>query len=226
MVPRSTARRTRTAIFRSTPATAAVPATAPITTTRAIAALASCALPGSELLWPLGRSGHSPTVRIDLPCSRRRHKYGLYATAKANCDLEKTAQKVGCETKKESLDLVHRTGDFANIDGSVSGTGALKLCFHDVHFTNAMDKLTLMLEVSGSAALDTKFKFVPLSLGHILCPLPWTADKDIDAAYDTDFNACNGLGSIDDAACEAEKGTQNGPRRHWLRRGSLNKPSS
>ena len=76
---------------------------------------------------------------------------------------------------------MHRTGDFANIDGSVSGTGALKLCFHDVHFTNAMDKLTLMLEVSGSAALDTKFKFVPLSLGHILCPLPWTADKDIDA---------------------------------------------
>jgi hypothetical protein len=43
-----------------------------------------------------------------------------------------------------------------------------------------MDKLTLTLMASGSVALDTRFKFVPLDIGgHILCPLEWTADKRV-----------------------------------------------
>jgi hypothetical protein len=46
-----------------------------------------------------------------------------------------------------------------------------------------MDKLTLTLETTGSADLDTHFKFVPLDVaGHILCPLEWTADKRINAS--------------------------------------------
>ena len=39
---------------------------------------------------------------------------------------------------------------------------------------------SLTLAASGSAALDTHFKFVPLDVGgHILCPFEWTADKNI-----------------------------------------------
>ncbi|AZO05613.1 hypothetical protein [Mesorhizobium sp. M2A.F.Ca.ET.043.02.1.1] len=79
------------------------------------------------------------------------------------------------------MGALHRTGNIANIDGSVSGTGALKLCFRDVHFTDALDKLTLTLQASGSAAIDAHFKFVPLDVaGHVLCPFEWTADKRLD----------------------------------------------
>ncbi|MES0179655.1 hypothetical protein NKJ86_13785 [Mesorhizobium sp. M0025] len=117
---------------------------------------------------------------------------GLFRAAKVQCEAgkegdrlscegQKTAKRIGCETEKGALKALHRTGNIANIDGSVTGTGALKLCFRDVHFTDAMDKLQLTLVASGSAELDTHFKFVPLDIaGHILCPLEWTADKRIN----------------------------------------------
>lgn len=129
----------------------------------------------------------------DVVCEgEKATQNGLYVAAKAQCEAgkeadrilcegQKTAQRLGCETEKATLDGLHRTGNIANIDGSVSGAGALKLCFSEVHFTDAMDKLTLTLEASGSAGLETHFKFVPLDVvGHVLCPLEWTADKRID----------------------------------------------
>jgi hypothetical protein len=128
---------------------------------------------------------------------------GLYVAAKAKCEADKetdriacegqkTAQKVGCETEKGVLEGLHRTGNLANIDGNVSGTGALKLCFHDVHFVDKMDKLTLSLEASGSAALNTHFKFVPLDVaGHVLCPLEWTADKRINTSIPQQSTVAN-----------------------------------
>lgn len=43
-----------------------------------------------------------------------------------------------------------------------------------------LDKLSITIAASGSATLDTHFKFVPLDVaGHILCPFEWTADKNI-----------------------------------------------
>lgn len=116
---------------------------------------------------------------------------GLYAAAKARCEAEKktesmaceaqkTAQKVGCEAEKGFLEGLHRTGNLANIDGRVAGMGSFKLGLQEVHFGAKLEKLALTIAVSGSVALDTHFKFVPLDVGgHILCPLEWTADKNI-----------------------------------------------
>ena len=43
-----------------------------------------------------------------------------------------------------------------------------------------MEKLSLDVKASGSAGLDTHFKFVPLDIvGHLACPAEWTADKRI-----------------------------------------------
>jgi hypothetical protein len=116
---------------------------------------------------------------------------GLYAAAKAKCETDKetdrlacegrkTAQKAGCETEKGIVVGLHSTGNIGNVDGSATGAGSLKLCFQDVHFGAALDKLSLSVAASGSAALDVHFKFVPLDVGgHILCPFEWTADKNI-----------------------------------------------
>jgi hypothetical protein len=113
-------------------------------------------------------------------------KNRLYAIAKAKCETDKEADRIACEVTQNAtceaakgvLEGLNRTGSLANIDGSVSGAGNLKLCFRDVRFADAMDKLTLTLEASGSAALDTHFKFVPLDVaGHVVCPLAWTVDK-------------------------------------------------
>ena len=100
--------------------------------------------------------------------------------------------KTACEAEKVTLQGLHRTGNLARIDGGVSGTGALKLCFHDVRLTEAMDKLAFTLEASGSADLDTHFKFVPLDVvGHILCPLEWTAAKRINTTVPPQSTSAN-----------------------------------
>lgn len=106
-------------------------------------------------------------------------------TARLACETEKTAKRVACESGKAIVDGLHRTGNFANIDGSISGGSNLNACFRDVHFTGAMDKVTLRLDVSGSAALDTHFEFVPLDAGHVICPIKWTADKRINTNIPT-----------------------------------------
>jgi hypothetical protein len=112
-----------------------------------------------------------------LDCER------LKSQEKLQCEAEKTGQRLACETEKGVIVALHRTGNIGNVDGNVAGTGSLKLCFRDVQFSSELDKLTLRVEASGSAALDTHFKFVPLDVGgHILCPFEWTADKRINTS--------------------------------------------
>jgi hypothetical protein len=99
---------------------------------------------------------------------------------KAACEAGKTTVKLACEGAKEGLKRLSRTGNLANIDGSISGDASLNLGLRDVHFGDAMDTLSLNIQISGDAGLDTHFKFVPLDIiGHLACPLEWTADKRI-----------------------------------------------
>lgn len=112
-----------------------------------------------------------------LDCER------LKSQEKGQCELEKTGQKTACEAEKGAIVALHRTGNIGNVDGSVAGSGSLRLGFQDVHFGIGLDKLSLTIAASGSAALDTHFKFVPLDVsGHILCPFEWTVDKNITAS--------------------------------------------
>ncbi|MBR0727037.1 hypothetical protein [Bradyrhizobium manausense] len=128
----------------------------------------------------------------DAACeAQKATQNGLYATQKAQCEAEKstkklaceaekTGRKLACETYKGAVDALHRTGNVGNFDGSISGTGDLRICFRDVAFAPDLAKLSMKLETTGSVSLDTSFKFTPLDVaGHILCQLPWTADKNI-----------------------------------------------
>ncbi|WP_028350567.1 hypothetical protein [Bradyrhizobium murdochi] len=129
----------------------------------------------------------------DAACeAQKATQNGLYATQKTQCEAEKstkklaceaekTGRKMACETYKGAVDALHRTGNVGNFDGSISGTGDLGICFRDVAFSADLAKLSMKLETTGSASLDTSFKFTPLDVaGHILCQLPWTADKNIN----------------------------------------------
>lgn len=95
------------------------------------------------------------------------------------CEGEKTAEKGGCEAVKQAEKTVSQTGNFANVNGEISGPGEIKVCFHDVHFADSMNALTLNLTASGAGSVKTNFKFVPLDAGHVLCPFEWTANKTI-----------------------------------------------
>ena len=129
---------------------------------------------------------------VDQVCEgEKATQNGLYATQKAQCEAGKSATKAACETRKTGLkaacetyrgavDALHRTGNVGNFDGSISGTGDLRICFREVTFANDLANLSMKLETTGAAGLDTSFKFTPLDVaGHILCQLPWTADKHI-----------------------------------------------
>lgn len=88
--------------------------------------------------------------------------------------------KLTCEGYKGTVDALHRSGNVGNFDGSIAGTGDLRICLRDVALSTDLAKLSMKLETTGSASLDTSFKFTPLDVaGHILCQLPWTADKNI-----------------------------------------------
>jgi hypothetical protein len=130
----------------------------------------------------------------DAACeAEKRTQNELYATQKAQCEAGKAATKLACETSKTGLkvaceglkgavDALHHTGNVGNLDGSVSGTGNVQTCLREVSFTKDLRSLSMKLQTTGSAGLDTGFKFTPLDVaGHVLCQLPWTADKRINA---------------------------------------------
>jgi hypothetical protein len=132
-----------------------------------------------------------------LDCER------LKSQKKLQCESEKEGQKLGCETEKGVIVALHRTGNIGNVNGSVTGTGSLRLCLQDVHFGAGLDKLSLTVAASGSAALDTHFKFVPLDVsGHILCPFEWTADKNITTSVPP-----QSIGATVSLARESDAGT-------------------
>lgn len=129
----------------------------------------------------------------DMACeAQKATQNGLYATQKGECEAknkvtqlacetEKTGLKAGCESLKGAVDALHHTGNVGILSGSVSGAGDLQICLRDVSFTTDLKSLSMNLQTVGSAGLDTKFKFTPVDVaGHVLCQLPWTADKHIN----------------------------------------------
>lgn len=136
--------------------------------------------------------GNDPTCELEKKAQNLGYQTGYDACltkdklAQLDCERIKLQQKGFCEAEKSTLIGLHRTGNIANINGNVSGTATLHMCFKNVHVTNAIDKVTLAIDTSGGADLGTHFKFVPLDVvGHILCPAQWTADKNIKTSIPT-----------------------------------------
>ncbi|MGO6692500.1 hypothetical protein ACCS54_18940 [Rhizobium johnstonii] len=131
----------------------------------------------------------------DQACeAQKATQNGLYAGQKAQCEADKSAAKftceagktglkAACESLKSAVDALHQTGNVGNLNGSASGTGDLRICLREVTFAADLTRLSMKLETTGSAGLDTSFKFTPLDIaGHVLCQFPWTAEKHIDVA--------------------------------------------
>jgi hypothetical protein len=101
-----------------------------------------------------------------------------YAAAKAECEGEREVEKGVCEGEKELLKRLSRTGKFANIDVSMGGPATLKICPSAVNLSTDLTEVSLNLGVDGGADVATRVKFVPLDIiGHLACQVPWTEDR-------------------------------------------------
>jgi hypothetical protein len=151
------------------------------------------------------------TRRCDQPHDERDCKTGLgfndpvcelakasqntiYAEEKGRCEAQKASEKLICEgrkatkkglceTEKGIVDAISRTGNFANLEGSVGGPAALKVCLSSVNFTQDLSSISLAMAVSGTAELATHIKFIPLDIvGHLTCQFPWAEDRTLRAS--------------------------------------------
>lgn len=101
---------------------------------------------------------------------------------KASCEAGKTALKTACEAGKEVIKRLSRTGNFANVDLTVGGQGAIKGCFRNLNLANDLSAITLDVVAQGGAKADVHLKFTPLDIvGHMACQVPWTDDQSFRA---------------------------------------------
>lgn len=115
-----------------------------------------------------GQPGDFPATRgaaLSLPAQRRRLFGGQVAPVR----------RIG-------LKRISRTGNVANLEGSIGGPAALKVCFGAVDLAQDLSGISLNLGVSGGAELATHIKFVPLDIvGYLACQVPWTEDRTLKA---------------------------------------------
>ena len=108
----------------------------------------------------------------------------LRETENATCEVEKAGEKLLCEAKKEALNRLAATGNFANLDvDSRFATDNLQVCLRDFNLSPALDRVQFALEVHGEAKADVDVKFVPLDIvGHLTCQFPWSQSKSFTAS--------------------------------------------
>ncbi|MFT3802526.1 MAG: hypothetical protein QM766_15065 [Burkholderiaceae bacterium] len=108
----------------------------------------------------------------------------LRETENATCEVEKAGEKLLCEAKKEALNRLAATGNFANLDvDSRFATDNLQVCLRDFNMSLALDRVQFALEVQGEAKADVDVKFVPLDIvGHLTCQFPWSQSKNFTAS--------------------------------------------
>ena len=91
---------------------------------------------------------------------------------KLDCERIKTQQKVACETEKEVVKRINRTGNFANIKGSVAVESKIEIQLKKVKFHDGGAEVKL--DVGGLSKFDTNMRFTPLDIvGHMACQAPW-----------------------------------------------------
>lgn len=112
---------------------------------------------------------------------------------KANCDATNAAAVAGCQTrvageialcqtKKQALDALGHTGNFANLDVDARvATNNMNVCLRDFTLSPDLNHLQFALNVEGSASAHVDLKFVPLDAGHIVCAADWSKSQDFIA---------------------------------------------
>jgi hypothetical protein len=120
---------------------------------------------------------------MDAKCeAEKAGQNELYKAAKLKCEGEKSGLKLACETARETVKNISRTGNFANLDVSMGGPANFKVCFKNLNVSPDLKKISANLDVDGRADIAAYLKFVPLDIaGHLACPAEWTADHTIIA---------------------------------------------
>jgi len=104
----------------------------------------------------------------EFDCNRLRE------TEIATCKFEKASQKVLCESGREVLKQINRTGNFARIEGSIAGNANFNVCLDNIALNDELSVFKARLDFNGSVNIDANFKFIPLDIvGHLTCQVPW-----------------------------------------------------
>ncbi len=91
---------------------------------------------------------------------------------KLDCERIKSQDKLTCEAEKEIVKRINRTGNFANVKGSVAIDAQAKVAVKEFHASGESIKSTIELEAE--ARIDTQIHFTPLDIvGHLACQAPW-----------------------------------------------------
>jgi hypothetical protein len=107
----------------------------------------------------------------------------LNATDVASCQAQVAGEVALCKTKKQALDALGHTGNFANLDVDARvATSNMNICLRDFALSPGLDHLQFALNVEGSAAAHIDLKFVPLDAGHIVCAADWSKSQDFTAS--------------------------------------------
>ncbi len=110
------------------------------------------------------------------------------------CQAEVAGAKLLCETGKETLKALKRTGNLANLDLQTDiQANDVQVCLKDFSLSSGLDKMALKLGIKGNAQVDVGLKFTPLDIvGHLACQWPWTDNRKFSATIpqqDLSFDA-------------------------------------
>jgi len=142
-----------------------------------------CTLQGNDPLCEVAKAAQNVIYDTDANL-RKADCDRLRETENAACEVEKAGEKLLCEAKKEALNRLAATGNFANLDvDSRFATDNLQVCLRDFNMSPALDRVQFALEVQGEAKADVNVKFVPLDIvGHLTCQFPWSQSKTFSAS--------------------------------------------
>ncbi|MEM7101239.1 MAG: hypothetical protein AAF541_23455 [Pseudomonadota bacterium] len=143
-------------------------------------AFGRCQVRGNDPICEASKAAQNAIYQTDynarvLDCNRIREM------RRVACMAEKATEKALCETGKEVVKRINRTGNFANLGGAVEGVGTLNACLGDIRIDEGLTKVEANLSVAGRAKVDASLKFVPLDIvGHLTCQAPFTEDRVLE----------------------------------------------
>jgi hypothetical protein len=138
-----------------------------------------CTLPGLDPVCQLAKGAQQAAYNADANL-RKADCDRLRETERTTCQAEMLAEKTLCLAAKTSLDALSKSGNFANldVDATVKTDGA-KVCLSSFALSPELDHIQFALDVTGSATAHVNLAFMPLDLGHAVCPIKWSKEMTL-----------------------------------------------
>ncbi|WP_150126642.1 hypothetical protein [Burkholderia cenocepacia] len=141
-----------------------------------------CSIPGQDPVCQAAKVAQQLAYNADANL-RKADCDRLRETERATCQAEMLAEKTLCLAAKTSLDALSKTGNFANLDVDATlKTDDAKVCLSNFLISPQLDHVQFALDVSGSASSHVNIAFMPLDLGHVVCPAKWSKEMTLTAS--------------------------------------------